>query len=76
VLVFAFSVLFAITKTKFEEVCLQICREVAIVPHIQLRAAGDIPSFKLRDEIEQAASLLMKTRNLFRVLEGCFDHEN
>lgn len=34
----------------------------------QPHTAGDIPSFKLRDEIEQAGSLLMKIGILFTVL--------
>jgi len=64
------------TETELGGVCIQICRVVANVPRNQSHTAGDILSFKLRDEIEQAASLLLKTRILFRVLEGCFEHEN
>jgi len=52
------------------------CREVTNVSHNELRAAGDIPSFKLTDELEQSASEPVKTGILFRVLEGCFEHEN
>jgi hypothetical protein len=53
----------------------QMCRVVACVPHYQWRAASYIPSFKLRDKIEQAASLSVKTRILYKDLEGSFEHE-
>lgn len=73
---FLFFLICASTKNEFGRLYLLICSVVTNVPHNQLRTAGDIASFKLRDEIEQAASQPMKTRILFRVLKGYFEHEN
>ena len=65
-----------VLRLSLENSAYKYCREVTNVSHNGLRAAGDIPSFKLTDELEQAVSQPMKTRTLFRVLEGCFEHEN